>query len=129
MTHLNYYDNFHEKVQKIKINVLEFLILQKKQGKKVIAYGAAAKGNTLLNYCGIKSDLITFVVDKAPSKRGKFLPGSHIPVVDDKAIKQYQPDYILILPWNIQEEIIEQLDYIRKWRGKFVIPIPKFKIV
>ena len=123
-----YYKHFAEKIKNIKIDILEFLILQKKNGKKVAAYGAAAKGNTFLNYCGIKNDLIDFVVDASPHKQGKFLPGSHIPIVNEEYIKLNKPDYILILPWNIKEEIFKQLDYIKNWDGKFVFSIPSLEV-
>lgn len=128
MNTLDYYQGFQEKVDKIKYDFLTFLLTQKKLGKKVVGYGAAAKGNTLLNYCGIKKDLIKFVVDKSPHKQGKFLPGSHIPVVDEEAIKQYTPDFVFIFPWNIQKEIEGQLSYIRDWNGKFVVAIPELKV-
>ena len=98
------------------------------RGKMVAAYGAAAKGNTLLNYCGIKSDLIDFVVDANPHKREKFLPGSHIPVLNEAYLKEQKPEYILIFPWNIQEEIKVQLSYVREWGAKFVMAIPQFTI-
>jgi hypothetical protein len=101
---------------------------QKQQGKNVVGYGAAAKGNSLFNCCGIKKDLIQFVVDASPYKQGKFLPGSRIPVVSESKIKDIKPDFILILPWNIKDEIIKQLNYIRSWSGKFVIPIPQLTI-
>ena len=103
---------------------MDFLISNKKKGKKVIAYGAAAKGNTLLNFCGIKRDLIEFVVDLSPFKQKKYLPGSHIPVVDESKITELKPDFILILPWNIKDEIIKQLEYVKKWGCKFILPIP-----
>ena len=103
---------------------MPFLIRQKKNDKIVTAYGASAKGNTLLNYCGVKKDLIKFVVDASPHKQGKYLPGSHIPVVNEEEIKRFKPDYVLILPWNIKDEIIEQLTYIRDWEGKFIIVCP-----
>lgn len=119
-----YYRGFQKKADKVKYALLSFLIEQKKQGNKVAAYGAAAKGNTLLNYCGVRKDLIAFVVDASPYKQGKYLPGSHIQVVSEEAIRRYEPDYVLILPWNIREEIMAQLDYIRAWEGKFVVPIP-----
>lgn len=122
---LSYYSDFQEKADKIKYDLLSFLLAQKREGKKVIAYGAAAKGNTLLNYCGIKKDLIQFVVDASPHKQGKFLPGSHIPVVAECEIRRLKPDFVLILPWNIREEIIQQLKYIREWGGNFVLPIPE----
>ena len=120
-----YYQNFQERVDNIKYQALSFLIEQKKEKKKVIAYGAAAKGNTLLNYAGIKgNDLIQFVVDAAPSKQGKFLPGSHIPVYDESKIKETRPDFIIILPWNLKEEIMEQLSYVSEWGCEFVVFIP-----
>lgn len=121
---LAYYDNFQQKALGVKLGITEFLIRQKRAGKKVAAYGAAAKGNTLLNYCGIKNDLIDFVVDANPHKQNKFLPASHIPVVAEEYLKQAKPDYVIILPWNLKDEIADQLSYIREWGGKFIIPIP-----
>lgn len=123
------YKRFQEKANKIKYAFLNFLLHAKAQNKKVIGYGAAAKGNTLLNYCGIKNDLIDFVVDKAPLKVGKYLPGSHIPIVTEENIKEMKPDFIVIFPWNIQEEIIHQLHYIKEWGGQFVVAIPRLEIV
>lgn len=123
-----YYAKFQEKAAAIKLDLLEFLIEQKRNNKKVAAYGAAAKGNTLLNFCGIKNDLIDFVVDANPHKQDKFLPASHIPVVNEQVLKDQQPDYVIILPWNLETEITEQLSYIKEWGGQFVIPIPKLKI-
>jgi len=128
MLELSYYEDFNEKVNTVKYNFIEFLLEQKRQGKKVAAYGAAAKGNTLINYCGIKGDLINFVVDASRHKQGKFLPGSHIPIVEEDRIRDTCPDFVLILPWNIQDEIVKQLDYIRKWGGKFVAAIPEMRI-
>lgn len=125
---LNYYENFQAKADKIKLELLAFLIEQKLAGKKVAAYGAAAKGNTLLNYCGVKKDLIEFVVDASPHKQGRFLPASHIPIVEEDFIKREKPDFVFILPWNIRDEITEQLSYIRQWRGKFVTAIPGIEI-
>jgi 2-polyprenyl-3-methyl-5-hydroxy-6-metoxy-1,4-benzoquinol methylase len=119
------YLNFQHKVNTIKNDLLEFLLLQNNLQKRVIAYGAAAKGNTLLNYCGIRNDLLSFVVDKSPAKQGKFLPGSHIPIVSEEEIINYKPDYVLILPWNIKDEITKQLAYITPWGGKFVVAVPK----
>jgi C-methyltransferase C-terminal domain len=104
------------------------LIHQKRNGKKVAAYGAAAKGNTLMNFCGIKSDLICFAVDANPHKQGKYLPASHIPVLDEDHLKKEQPDYVIILPWNLKKEITKQLSYINKWEGKFVVAIPGLDI-
>jgi len=124
-----YYDGFRNKADRVKYDLVDFLITQKKDGKKVAAYGAAAKGNTLLNYCGVKKDLIEFVVDASPHKQGMFLPGSHIPIVKEDEIIRSKPDYVLILPWNIKEEIMTQLDYIRTWGGKFVVPIPELRVM
>jgi C-methyltransferase C-terminal domain/Putative zinc binding domain/Methyltransferase domain len=126
---LSYYDNFQQKALKVKLDLIEFLINQKKAGKKVAAYGAAAKGNTLLNYCGIKNDLIDFVVDANPHKQNKFLPASHIPVMNEDFLKAAKPDFVIILPWNLKEEITQQLSYIGDWGGKFVIPIPSLQIL
>ena len=123
------YQNFQEKADKVKYEIISFLINVKKEGKKVVAYGAAAKGNTLLNYAGIKNDLIEFVVDKSPHKQGKYLPASHIPIVDESKIKEYKPDYILILPWNIKDEVMSQLEYVKEWNGQFVVAVPKLIIV
>jgi hypothetical protein len=129
MKSLAYYDNFQAKALEVKYALTTFLIEQKKAGKKVAAYGAAAKGNTLLNYCGIKSDLIDFVVDANPHKQGKWMPASHIPVVAEAILKQEKPDHVLVLPWNLREEITKQLSYIKEWNGSFVIPIPRLEIV
>ena len=98
------------------------------QGESVVGYGAAAKGNTLLNYAGIKPDLLTFVCDAAPSKQGKYLPGSHIPIFSPDYIKEKKPDYILVLPWNIADEVKEQLSFIRDWGGQFVTAVPEMHI-
>ncbi len=126
---IGYYQNFQAKVDQIKYDFISFLIEQKKAGKKVIGYGAAAKGNTLLNYCGIKgNDLIEFVVDASPYKQNKLLPGSRIPVLSKEAITDAKPDYIIIFPWNLKDEIAAQLDYVRAWGAKFVIAIPELKI-
>ena len=129
MKEMEYYNNFESRVDVIKYNVWEFLINAKKEGKKVIGYGAAAKGNTLLNYCGIKgTDLIKFAVDASPHKQNKFLPASHIPVKDLDSIAESKPDYVIILPWNLKKEISEQLNYIKDWGGKFVTFIPELNI-
>jgi hypothetical protein len=125
-----YYQDFQSRVDQIKYSLLDFLLKAKKDGKGVIGYGAAAKGNTLLNYAGIKgNDLISFVVDAAPSKVGKYLPGSHIPVYDQSKIRETKPDYIIILPWNLKEEITEQLSYVRAWGGRFVVFVPELEIL
>lgn len=123
---LEYYQHFQSKVDQIKYDLWQFLIEAKKNGKKVIGYGAAAKGNTLLNYAGIKgTDLIEFVVDASPYKQGKLLPGSRIPVVNKDQIEVFQPDYILIFPWNLKSEIAHQLDYCKKWGAQFVVFVPE----
>ena len=125
-----YYQNFQKRVDKIKYDTLKFLIGEKQKGKKIIGYGAASKGNTLINYCGIKgTDLIEFVVDASPFKQNKFLPGSHIPVLNSESIELYKPDYVIILPWNIKDEVCEQLEYIRDWNGKFVVFIPELNFI
>jgi 2-polyprenyl-3-methyl-5-hydroxy-6-metoxy-1,4-benzoquinol methylase len=124
-----YYSDFQKRAFQVKLDLIEFLTATKREGKKVAAYGAAAKGNTLLNYCGIKNDLIDFVVDANPHKQNKFLPASHIPVVDEMLLSKQQPDYIIILPWNLKTEITAQLAYVRVWGGKFVIPIPALQII
>jgi hypothetical protein len=129
LTSMEYYQGFQLKALKVKLDVLDFLIQQKRNNKVVAAYGAAAKGNTLLNFCGIKNDLISFVVDANPHKQDKYLPASHIPVTSEKMIKEIKPDYIMILPWNLKEELVNQLQYIREWNGKFVIPIPTLQII
>ena len=129
MNGLAYYDNFQQKALQVKLDLTDFLIQQKKLGKKVAAYGAAAKGNTLLNYCGIKSDLIEFVVDANPHKQNKFLPASHIPVVNEQYLKDHTPDFVIILPWNLKDEITAQLSYIKSWGGQFVVPIPALQII
>lgn len=125
---LDYYNGFQQKALGVKTDMLLFLLEQKKGGKKVAGYGAAAKGNTLMNYCGIKSDLVDYVVDANPHKQNKFLPGSHIPVVNESYLKENQPEYVIIFPWNLKTEIAEQLSYIREWGGKFVVPIPQLQI-
>jgi 2-polyprenyl-3-methyl-5-hydroxy-6-metoxy-1,4-benzoquinol methylase len=124
MNSREYYQGFQKKVDTVKYELVTFLLDQKRKGKKLAAYGAAAKGNTLFNYCGIKKDLVAFVADKSPYKQGKFLPGSHIPVVHENEIKMIKPDFILILPWNIKTEIIRQLEYVRSWQCQFVLAIP-----
>jgi len=126
---INYYLSFQDKIIDIKNKFLNFLIQEKLKNKKIVAYGAAAKGNTLLNYCGVKEDLIEFVVDASPYKQGKYLPGSHIPVVNESKIRDVNPDYVIILPWNIKDEIMTQLSYIREWGGKFVTAIPGLEVL
>lgn len=124
-----FYEPFAQQVVGIKLDLLSFLIEQKRAGKRVMGYGAAAKGNTLLNYAGVLSDLLPSVVDLSPHKVGKFLPGVHIPVVSVDEIKRQRPDYLLILPWNLREEVQAQHAYIREWGGRFVTAIPKLEIL
>lgn len=129
MKDVAYYDHFQQQALKIKLDITEFLLDQKRAGKKVAAYGAAAKGNTMLNYCGIKSDLIEFVVDANPHKQNKFLPASHIPVVNEQYLKDTKPDFVVIFPWNLKDEITKQLAYIKDWGGKFVVAVPYLQIL
>lgn len=123
-----YYQGFQEQANKIKNNFLNFLIQAWNQGKKTIAYGAAAKGNTLLNFAGVRPDLLPFVVDKNPAKQDKFMPGSRIPIVREQTIREQKPQYIVILPWNIKDEVMDQLSYVGEWRGEFVTVVPSLWI-
>ena len=122
------YKSFMTKVEIIKKNLKEFFISSKNDGKKIVCYGAAAKGNTLLNYCGIGLDLIDYVVDRNPHKQELFLPGTHLPIKSPEEVKKTKPDFLVILPWNLKKEIMEQMSFIREWEGKFVVPIPEVKI-
>ncbi len=124
MTALPVYQSFQARADQVKDGLLRFLLEQKRAGKKVAAYGAAAKGNTLLNYAGVKPDLLPFVCDAAPAKQGKFMPGSHIPILPPAALAERQPDYVVILPWNLRDEVMAQLDGIRAWGGQFVTAVP-----
>lgn len=126
---LETYNGFSEQVKETKRKLLEFLIQAKRDGKSVAGYGAPGKGNTLLNYCGIRQDFLDYTVDRNPYKQGKFTPGTHIPIYGPEKISETKPDYLLLLPWNLQKEIMEQLGYIREWGGKFVVPIPETKIL
>lgn len=128
MTALPAYQALQARADKIKDDLLSFLLEQKRAGKKVAAYGAAAKGNTLLNYAGIKPDLLPFVCDAAPAKQGKFMPGSHLPILPPAALQTQRPDYIVILPWNLRAEVMAQLDNIRAWGGRFVTAVPTLEI-
>ena len=125
---LTTYKNFQARADKVKDDLLSFLIEQKCVGKKVAAYGAAAKGNTLLNYAGAKPDLLPFVCDAAPAKQGKYMPGSHIPIMKPEMLREVKPDVVLVLPWNITEEVAEQHSYIQEWGGQFAIAVPEMKI-
>ena len=122
------YSSFADKVVQIKHRLLEFLIDAKREGKSVAGYGAPGKGNTLLNYCGIRQDFLDYTVDRNPYKQGKFLPGTRIPIYPPERIAETRPDYVLILPWNLREEVAEQLEYVRDWGGKFVVPIPELEV-
>ena len=126
---LETYRAFSSRVQETKRQLLEFLISVKRAGKKVVGYGAPAKGNTLLNYCGVRTDLLDYTVDRSPHKQGMFLPGTHIPVFHPDRIAETRPDYVLVLPWNLKDEIVEQMAHIRSWDGQFVVPIPKVRIL
>jgi len=121
------YQGFEKKVHAIKWDLLDFLVKTKKAGKSIAAYGAAAKGNTFFNYCGVKSDVIDFVVDASPHKQGKYLPLSHIPIVSEDVLKKEKPDYIIILPWNISDEIVKQLSYTKTWGTQLFTAIPEIK--
>ena len=123
------YFDFSESVKRVKRQFLEFLIGARNEGKKIAAYGAPAKGNTLLNYCGVRTDFIDYTVDLSPHKQGKYLPGTHIPIFSPDRIFEDKPDYLVILPWNIKNEIMEQMSGIRDWGGKFVIPIPRLEVL
>jgi hypothetical protein len=128
ITRLESYGGFTEKVKKTKRKLLDFLISARREGKSVAGYGAPGKGNTLLNYCGIRTDFLDYTVDRNPYKQGKFLPGTHIPIYSPEKIRETKPDYLLILPWNFKEEIMDQTSYIREWGGQFVVPIPEVKV-
>ncbi|HRQ40412.1 MAG TPA: class I SAM-dependent methyltransferase [Chloroflexota bacterium] len=128
LTDMAYYASFAEQVKETKRKLLEFLIQARRAGKTVVGYGAPGKGNTLLNYCGIRTDFLDYTVDRNPYKQGKFLPGTHIPIFHPDKIEETQPDYVLILPWNFKDEILAQLAYIREWGGQFVVPIPEVQV-
>lgn len=129
MQQIDIYQSFQPRVDRIKDNFIAFLIEQKRGGKSVAAYGAAAKGVTLINYAGVKPDLLPFVCDAAPSKQGKFLPGSHIPILPPEALAQHRPDIVIILPWNIAEEVVARQSGIRTWGGRFMVAVPEMKNV
>ena len=124
-----YYAGFQDKANRVKNDFLTFLLDAQRRGKKVAAYGAAAKGNTLINYAGIRPDLILLVADRNPAKQGKYLPGSRIPVVEESRLQACRPDYVVILPWNLREELMGQLGYIRDWGGNFVFALPELQVV
>jgi SAM-dependent methyltransferase len=126
---LETYAGFSEQVKETKRKLLEFLIAAKRAGKRIAGYGAPGKGNTLLNYCGIRTDFVEFTVDRSPYKQGKFLPGTHIPIFAPDKIREARPDYVLILPWNFKDEIMKVMSDIRSWGGKFVVPIPSVRVL
>jgi len=123
------YSTFSEQVKETKRKLLEFLIRAKREGKSIAGYGAPGKGNTLLNYCGIRTDFIDYTVDRNIHKQGKFLPGTHIPILHPDKLRETKPDYVLILPWNLKDEIRQQLHYVREWGGKLVVPISEVKVL
>ncbi len=123
------YDIFARRVVEAKHNLVDFLINAKRRGKSIAAYGAPGKANTLLNYCGIRTDFIDYTVDRNPYKHGKYMPGTHIPIHPPERLAQTRPDYVLILPWNLKDEILTQLRYVRDWGGQFVLPIPNVGVV
>jgi SAM-dependent methyltransferase len=126
---LGSYGSFADKVKATKYKLLNFLIQAKRERKAIAGYGAPAKGNTLLNYCGIRSDFIEYTVDRSPHKQSHFLPGTHIPIHHPDKIKETKPDFLLILPWNLKDEVMEQMNYIRDWGGRFLVPIPEVQVL
>jgi C-methyltransferase C-terminal domain/Putative zinc binding domain/Methyltransferase domain len=124
----SYYESFGARVRQTKWRLVEFLIEARRAGKSIAGYGAPGKGNTLLNYCGIRTDLLEYTVDRNPYKQGRFLPGTHIPIHHPDRIAQTQPDFVLILPWNLKEEVIQQLSHVRDWGGRFIVPIPEVTV-
>jgi len=122
------YTDFGKRITTIKVHLLDFLVSAKKENKRIVCYGAPAKGNTLLNYCGVGTNFVDYTVDRNPHKQGLYLPGTHIPIKSPEKIRETKPDYLLILPWNLKDEIMSQMSYIRNWGGKFVVPIPEVKI-
>jgi hypothetical protein len=123
------YGRFEERVRETKRKLLDFLIGAKRAGKRVVGYGAPGKGNTLLNYCGIRTDFLDFTVDRNPYKHGRFTPGTHIPIFPPERIDAERPDYVLILPWNLKDEIAKQLAHVARWGGKLVVPIPEVRVL
>jgi len=123
------YADFEQRVKRAKWELLELLLGAKRDGKRIAAYGAPAKGNTLLNYCGVGPDLIEFTADLSPHKQGRFLPGSHIPIREPDAIRDERPDIVFILPWNLRDEIVEQLSYVREWGGRFLVRAPRLELI
>jgi hypothetical protein len=129
VTRLATYATFGERVRETKRKLLSFLIEAKRAGRSVVGYGAPGKGNTLLNYCGIRTDFVDYTVDRSPHKQGRFLPGTRIPILHPDKIAETRPDYVLILPWNLKDEIVKQMGHVREWGGKFVVPIPEVTVL
>jgi hypothetical protein len=126
---LQTYQNFDEQVKSTKRKILSLLIELRNRGKTIVGYGAPGKGNTLLNYCGIRTDLLDYTVDRNPYKQGKYTPGTHIPILSPERIRDTRPDYVFILPWNLKDEICAQLSYVRDWGGRFIVPIPEPQVL
>jgi len=126
---LKYYESFGERVKESKREIMEFLIGLKRAGKHIAGYGAPGKGNTLLNYCGIRTDFLDYTVDRSPHKQGNYLPGTRIPICAPDKIRETKPDYLFLLPWNLQDEIVRQMADIRAWGGKFIVPIPHVRVI
>jgi len=129
MHNLDFYRGFQDHAEKVKNDFLKFLIEKKQEGKVVVGYGAAAKGNTMLNFAGVKCDLIRYVVDRSPHKQGKFMPGSRVPIVGEDYLKSDKPDYVVIFPWNLRDEVVAQLDYLRASQVTFVIAVPQLELI
>ena len=129
LNEISTYNKFQQQIIDVKQNVTKFFSDEKVKKKKIIGYGAAAKGNTFLNYCNIENQLIDYVVDISPHKQGLYLPGTHIPIFHPDKIKETKPDYVIILAWNLKEEIMEQLKFIKEWNGKFVVFLPEMEII
>ena len=124
-----YYAGFQERVLGVKHEFLSFLLMARTEGKTVVGYGAAAKGNTLMNFAGVREDLVAFVADRNPAKQGRFMPGSRIPIVDESRLRAAKPDYVLLLPWNLKDELVQQLQYVRAWGGGFLTAVPRLEVL
>ena len=123
-----FYADFQRQAERIKNEFVSFLLAARQRGERVAAYGAAAKGNTLVNYAGVRPDLIEFVADRSPGKQGRFMPGSRIPIVSEDRLREARPDCIVLLPWNLRPELVQQLDYARQWGARFVTAVPELNI-
>jgi hypothetical protein len=125
---LDAYRSFGGRVERLKRGFLRFLIQAREEGKSIVGYGAPAKGNTLLNYCGVRTDFLDYTVDRSPHKQGRYLPGTRIPILSPDRIRETRPDYVLILPWNLKEEVMEQMADVRSWGGRFVVAVPEVRV-